>query len=189
MPNKIKEVDMNIEYSVDYRSIKHPRLEFKTGNLLLVLPLKYQGEKSLLEKHQLWINNKKNEIFNALEASKNKKLNLNRSEKEFREIAYDLFYQHLRKLNLEANIRFRAMNSKWASCSPAKNVTVNKFLKYLPDNLINYVIYHEVTHLRERKHNDRFWKMIGNQFIDYVQKEKELFVYWFLLQRFLSKNN
>lgn len=186
MHNKIKAVDLNIEYSVDYRSIKHPRLEFKTGNLLLVLPLKYQGGKNLLEKHKLWVNNKRIEIFNALEASKNKKLNLNRSEKEFREIAHDLFHQHLRKLNLDANIKFRSMKSKWASCSPAKNVTINKLLKYLPDNLISYVIYHEITHLSERKHNERFWNFISQKFKDYREKEKELFVYWFLTQKLIK---
>lgn len=61
-----------------------------------------------------------------------------------------------------------------------------KFEKQREVHYINYVLYHEIIHLKERKHNDRFWKMIINQFNDYVQKEKELFVYWFLLQKFLS---
>ncbi|MBU4075475.1 MAG: M48 family metallopeptidase, partial [Euryarchaeota archaeon] len=75
------------------------------------------------------------------------------------------------------------IKSKWGSCSPNKNLTINTLLKYLPENLIEYVIFHEMVHLIERKHNKLFWKFIAIKFDNYEEKEKELFEYWFLIQK------
>jgi predicted metal-dependent hydrolase len=43
------------------------------------------------------------------------------------------------------------------------------------------VIFHEVVHLKEKRHNDKFWKRISKKFDDYQEFEKDLFVYWFKL--------
>ena len=75
------------------------------------------------------------------------------------------------------------MKSKWASCSIKKNLTFNTLLRYLPNFLIKYVVFHEITHLKEKKHNERFWKIIKKEFKDYQKKEKELLIYWFLIQK------
>ena len=74
------------------------------------------------------------------------------------------------------------MNSKWASCSTQKSLTINTLLKYLPDKLITYVIFHEIAHIQEKKHNEAFWKIINSHFPDYTSKEKELFEYWFAIR-------
>lgn len=74
-------------------------------------------------------------------------------------------------------IYFRKMKTKWASCSSKKNLTINTLLRYLPKDLIEYVIYHEMAHLVEKRHNERFWKIISHRFPDYKKVEKELFIY------------
>ncbi len=63
-----------IDYEVAYRDVKYPRVEFKTGKLLLVLPEGEQPEK-IIEKHKDWIKDKIEFIEECLEASK-KKTNL-----------------------------------------------------------------------------------------------------------------
>ena len=64
---------------------------------------------------------------------------------------------------------------------------VNSLLRYLPVHLIDYVVYHEIAHLKERKHNERFWKIIKEKYKDHQKREKELFLYWFLVQERLNK--
>jgi hypothetical protein len=54
--------DFNIEYTLAYRNVKHPRLEFKTGTLLLILPKSYKSEKETLEKYKHWISKKESVI-------------------------------------------------------------------------------------------------------------------------------
>ena len=76
-------------------------------------------------------------------------------------------------------IYFRKMKTKWASCSAKRNLTINTLMKYLPDYLIKYVIFHEIAHLKEKRHNDEFWKIVSKKFVNYQKLERDLFVYWF----------
>ncbi|HLC33234.1 MAG TPA: M48 family metallopeptidase, partial [Candidatus Nanoarchaeia archaeon] len=68
-----------------------------------------------------------------------------------------------------------------------KNLMVNSLLRYLPVHLIDYVVYHEIAHLKERKHNERFWKIIKGKYKDNQKMEEELFLYWFLVQERLNE--
>jgi predicted metal-dependent hydrolase len=54
-------------------------------------------------------------------------------------------------------------------------------MNYLPEKHLEYIIYHEVVHLFEKRHNDRFWEIVAGEFPTYQEIEKELFVYWFRL--------
>ena len=78
------------------------------------------------------------------------------------------------------------MKTKWASLSSAKNLTVNRLMCYLPEYLIHYVIYHEMTHLKEKRHNSEFWKIIKRKFKDFETLEREMFIYWFLVSKEIS---
>jgi hypothetical protein len=71
------------------------------------------------------------------------------------------------------------MRTKWASCSAKRNLTINRLSKYLPDSLIRYIIFHEMAHMLEKKHNETFWKIISKKFNNYQQLENDLFIYWF----------
>jgi len=75
------------------------------------------------------------------------------------------------------------MKTKWASYSQKGNLTINILLKYLPEQLIKYVIFHEMTHSIEKRHNESFWKIISQKYVNFESMEKELLIYWFQLQR------
>lgn len=189
MANKVKIYNMDVKYDVNYRNIKYPRLEFKSGELLLVLPKEYSEHRTVIEKHKQWIYNKNLQISNALRLSKTKKLNLKRSNEEFRRLVDNLVTNFLSELQLKVNkIVYKQMNSKWASCSSRKNLTINTLLKNLPNRLVEYVVYHEIVHLIERKHNERFWKIINQKYEDHQAKEIDLLIYWFLVQRVIKKD-
>lgn len=175
--------DSTINYEVVHRNIKYPRLEFKTGRLLLILPDNYKDHNDIVEKHKNWIQRQSSMIAKALEEAQNKRLELRRTDEEFKKLLYSFVEDISYELKININsIYFRRMKSKWGSCSRNKNLTINTILKYLPDNLIEYVIFHEMVHLIERKHNNHFWKLIAKKFNNYEEIEKELFEYWFLIQ-------
>ena len=173
-----------IQYTLDYRNVKHPRLEFKTGTLLLILPKHYKSEKQTLEKYQKWIQKKQLTINNALEEAKTKAINKTRTEKELRTLVTQTAQNYQTELNTSLNkIYFKKMKTKWASHSKNGNLTINTLLKYLPEIIIEYIIYHEIAHSIERKHNEKFWNLISKKFKDYPIKEKDLLTYWFLIQK------
>ncbi|MCX7757450.1 MAG: M48 family metallopeptidase [candidate division WOR-3 bacterium] len=173
------------DYQIFYRKIKHPRLEFKTGKLHLILPENTSPE-FFLVKYKNWIERKQALINDMLLKSKDKKL-VNRSDDEFKKLIYDLLKINTQYYNVKINkVFFRKMRTKWASLSHNKNLTLNTLLRYLPKYLINYIINHELAHTIEKKHNNNFWRIISKRFDNYNILEEELFKFWFLLQKHIS---
>ena len=171
----------DIDYKVSYRDVKYPRLELKTGNLLLVLP-HGQDPDEIMGKHRDWINQKIEFIKASLKDSRGKKV-FEREDREFKDVVRLFAEKISRELDVSVNrIYFRRMKSKWASCSSKGNLTINTLLGYLPEELIEYVVLHEIAHLIERRHNDRFWGIISTKFGEYQKMESDLFAYWFLIQ-------
>ena len=166
------------------RDIKYPRIEFKTGNLVLVLPKHYDKEDELIDRHKRWIENKKRHISSAMRIISEKSLEEPKKKEDFQELVYREAQKICKHLNTKINkIYFRKMRTKWGSCSHCNNLTLNSLLAYLPDHLIEYVIFHEIAHTKERKHADNFWNVIERKFKDHQKREMELFGYWFLIQR------
>jgi predicted metal-dependent hydrolase len=182
MPKKAE--NKQLKYGVDYRNIKYPRLEYKTGNLLLILPKDFDEEISILEKHREWITQKEKTIKQALEAAKKKNINIKRTNEELKQLIYLTTRRFEKETKLKVNkVFFRQMRTKWGSYSSKGNLTLNTLLKYLPQNLIEYVIFHEMVHSQERRHNEAFWNKINKQFRDWQTLETDLLVYWFLVQK------
>lgn len=170
----------DINYKVIRRQVKYPRLEFKTGELVVIAPEGYD-ERKLINKNRKWINRKSDQIKEILNDSSKKNL-ADRSDDHFRELVCRVVNENSEKLGVKYNrVYFRTMKTKWASLSKKRNLTVNKVMKFLPKKLINYIIYHELAHIIERKHNERFWKIISKEFKNYKNLERDLFMYWFLV--------
>lgn len=168
----------NYSYNISYRNIKYPRIELKTGNLLFVLPFGYKDD-NFFDKHRRWIYKKINFIEKCLKSAEDKKL-VERTDDDFISLINKFTKELSSNLKVKINkIFLRKMKTKWASLSSHKNLTVNKFTKYLPDYLIEYIIFHELAHVIEKKHNTRFWSIIEARYKNHQEFEKELFEYWF----------
>ncbi len=64
--------------------------------------------------------------------------------------------------------------SRWGSCSSRGDVRLNWRLLQAPPHIINYVICHELAHLKEMNHSAKFWAVVEQLFPDYKLAEKEL---------------
>jgi len=60
----------------------------------------------------------------------------------------------------------RDKRSQWGSCSPGNRISLNIKLARLPDELIDYVILHELAHTRIKNHGRRFWSFLDGVFGD-----------------------
>jgi predicted metal-dependent hydrolase len=72
------------------------------------------------------------------------------------------------------NIRFKQNHSNWGSCSSTGNLNFSSRLLFAPQIVQDYVIIHELAHLVELNHSDRFWAIVENIMPNYVEQEKWL---------------
>jgi len=78
------------------------------------------------------------------------------------------FRQPIKSVNLKYN------HSNWGSCSRAGNVNLSTRLLFAPKPVQDYVILHELAHLVEMNHSDRFWALVERYMPNYPEAEKWL---------------
>jgi predicted metal-dependent hydrolase len=71
-------------------------------------------------------------------------------------------------------VQFRAMSRKWGSCSSRDNITLNSRLTWLPAHLAEYVVVHELVHLKIFNHGKEFKAMMRAYMPDWLEREREL---------------
>ena len=64
--------------------------------------------------------------------------------------------------------------TRWGSCSDKNNINLNVNLVRLPDELIDYVILHELVHTRVKNHSNRFWEELSKFVEDPKSLDKKL---------------
>ena len=62
----------------------------------------------------------------------------------------------------------------WGSCSGKRNLNFNRRLAAAPPEVLDYVVIHELCHLREMNHSKRFWALVAEACPDYAARRKWL---------------
>ena len=68
----------------------------------------------------------------------------------------------------------RNQRSRWGSCSVRKRISLNWRLIQTPEFVRDYIIIHELMHLKEMNHSARFWAHVAHAFPQYRQAESWL---------------
>ncbi len=182
-----KEFFYNIRYSKRAKNISLKIKNFE--NLEVVLPkknifnsleLKFFSPKNFIKNNGKWIF-KNIKRFSKLS---NKTILLDKdwrdNKKEFLKIAkervdfFNKFYNFQYK-----NIFIKDTKSRWGSCSTKGNLNFNYRIFLLKSEQRDYVIVHEICHLKEMNHSRNFWNLVEKKSPEYKKIRKSLKEYNF----------
>jgi predicted metal-dependent hydrolase len=73
-----------------------------------------------------------------------------------------------------SRITIRDQKTRWGSCSSKGTLSFNWRLMLAPPAILDYVVVHELCHLRHMDHSPAFWQAVGEVFPDYASARKWL---------------
>lgn len=180
---KISDVKQNLSIRVIRSRRKSVGLEVKTdGNILARIPgYLTDGElEKFLEEHKGWIlkkvklleeRQKDMEPSRACPVRELLPEDIVKIKKRFSERVQ--YYSSLMGVTYE-RITIRNQKTRWGSCSAKGNLNFNYQLYYLPEELLDYVVVHELAHRKHMNHSAAFWEEVGRYYPDYKEARKRL---------------
>lgn len=172
---------MSLELQLERRAVKRVRLEFGRDGLLVIVPHRFAGDLApILQRHRRWIRARQKfwEQINRQAWPME-----HRTEAEFNSLVQDLIDQSRLITNHgPKKLRYRQMLSRWGSCNNRGEITLNKRLRCLPDELVGYVVHHEMCHLLEMHHRPSFWSLVARRYPDYPTLKERLTIYQLLIK-------
>jgi predicted metal-dependent hydrolase len=99
--------------------------------------------------------------------------------KWLRQEALTYFEARIKELATLMDVRVSALSlsqarTRWGSCTSHGHIRLNWRLVHLPQNLVDYVIVHELAHLKEMNHSARFWAVVESVYPDHKSARRAL---------------
>ncbi len=171
-----------IKYEIVIRKVKNPRMEFRSGSLVVIAPKRFSGIEEMLVKHKRWII-KRDILIEKANTGKHKVVDEFGSVEAFRNYVEERTSRHTNKLKVKCtHILFRKMKARWGSCSSKGHITINSRMINIPKSYVNYIVFHEVAHLKVRNHSKQFYSVIEKEFSNYKTLDQDLFYSWFVIK-------
>ena len=171
-----------VKYSVrKSKMAKRMRLAvYCDGNFVVTVPQSFPGssiDRYVIAKSQ-WVTSKL-DFFDGL--NKKQKLTLGQNGYELhKNKALELVTDRLSALNSKYyrykfnKISIKSLKTRWGSCSKKGNLNFNYKIIFLTPKIRDYIMIHELCHLKEFNHSNRFWKLVSKSTPNYLKITNDL---------------
>lgn len=149
---------------------------YPDGNVVVTAPRFFglQAIEDFVMKHSNWVRTKVEETRGRtilrirradIPALKKQALQLAIDRSEHFAAMYGVQYK---------KIAIRAQKSRWGSCSEKAHLSFNYKIAVLEPRLADYIIVHEICHIRQFDHSKAFWALVAEQFPDHRELREKL---------------
>lgn len=164
--------EKEITYKIQKKKIKNLYIQIQNGEVIVKVPhrMKENDIQEFVQKKVKWIaeNLKKEKQKPQEEITPQKIENL----KNTIQMAIQKYTNQLKVY--PNKIRIKNIKYAWGSCSSNRNITINAKLANKSKEAIEYVVLHELCHLKEMNHSKKFWDLVEGCMSDYKVYRKEL---------------
>ena len=96
-------------------------------------------------------------------------------EKQGRKVLAERVRYFALKMGLHPSaVSFRSQKTRWGSCTAKGKISLNWRLIFAPPATLDYVVIHELSHLRHHNHSTAFWNLVGSQCADFAAHKRWL---------------
>ena len=167
---------LNIE--IERRKIKNINIYVKppNGDVLVTVPMRVSNEEvfRFLKKKEEWILKKHEKVKNRQNSSQQEIDLEQRNWLEDKIIEYAMRWESIMKVHANG-FTIRDMKTRWGSCSiHSKKIRMNLQLAVKSEECVEYVLVHELCHLLESSHNQRFYDLMSHFLPDWRERKQKL---------------
>ena len=84
------------------------------------------------------------------------------------------YYCKIMGIEPPERITITSAKHRWGSCTSKRHINISLYLMLYPEEAVDYVIVHEIAHLKELNHSKRFWETVASVFPDYKERRAML---------------
>ena len=159
---------MNYEIKIIRTNRKSAGLQIKRpGELIVRAPLGISEAeiKNIIKKHQSWIDTHMKRLeLEIKQAPPRDKMSVGElrqlADKASKDIS-ERIKRYAKVIGVTyGRITIRNQKTRWGSCSAKGNLNFNCLLLLAPDDVIDYVVVHELCHRKEMNHSKNFWDLV-----------------------------
>lgn len=162
LPEKIILTALNEKWHVFYKQTAISTVRIKQKENVIVVYGNIKQQNLCLKALRNWLKEKARETFKAL------------------------LKKHTSNMQVDyTSLRVANQKSRWGSCSSNKSISLNMKMLFLAENIMNYVIIHELSHITHMNHSAKFWDHVNKFEPNYKTYDKELRSSWKNIPRFM----
>ncbi len=176
----ICEAEENIPVEIVYTRRKSLGLQIKSdGRVYARVPERTSDEviRYFIEKHTAWILRKRSRLVNVPQASVTRlpEVTSEAGKRQIRRLVTQRVAYYAGMMGVAyGRISMRNQRTRWGSCSSDGNLNFNCRLLFVPPELVDYVVVHELAHRRHMNHSPEFWQEVERYLPDYRERREKL---------------
>lgn len=169
------------------KKVKNTNLRIKPSepdviHISIPAHMSYQAVLDVLEQPRIqkWAENYRRKLEHLLESppvqEEERMKNIPSYQERLKKVLPPMFSKWEAALGVKSNkITIKDTKSQWGSCNPRTgNISISVWLGAFPDDCIEYVVVHELAHMLERGHNQRFYGILDQYYPDWRQCREKL---------------